>query len=69
MEQSPTQVANVCILPVVIGGIIILMNKKSLMGAQKATWFLNAGLVAGMVFSLIIFYTAILGLRDYIANL
>ena len=69
MEQIATQVANVCILPVVIGGIIILMNKKSLMGAQKATWFLNAGIVAAMVFSLIISYTAILGLRDNIANL
>lgn len=69
MAQIATQVANVFILPVVIGGIIVLMNKKSLMGKQKASWLLNMGLIAAMAFSLIISYTAILGLRDYIANL
>ena len=69
MAQIATQVANVFILPVVIGGIIVLINKRSLMGEQKASRLLNLGLVAAMVFSLVISYTAILGLRDYIANL
>jgi len=69
MAQIATQVANVFILPVVIGGIIVLMNKRSLMGEQKASWLLNIGLMAAMLFSLVISYTAILGLRDYIANL
>jgi manganese transport protein len=69
MAQIATQVANVFILPVVIGGIILLMNKKSLMREQKASWLLNLGLIAAMAFSLIVSYAAILGLRDYIANL
>ena len=69
MAQIATQVANVFILPVVIGGIIVLMNKRSLMGEQKASLLLNLGLIAALVFSLIISYTAILGLHDYIANL
>jgi len=69
MAQIATQVANVFILPVVIGGIIVLMNKRSLMGGQKASWLMNIGLMAAMLFSLVISYTAILGLRDYIANL
>jgi manganese transport protein len=69
MAQIATQVANVFILPVVIGGIIVLMNKKSLMGDQRASLLLNVALIAAMAFSLVISYTAILGLRDYITNL
>ena len=69
MAQIATQVANVFILPVVIGGIIVLLNKRSLMEEQKASWLLNLGLMSAMLFSLIISYTAILGLRDYITNL
>jgi manganese transport protein len=69
MAQIATQVANVFILPMVIGGIIVLINKKSLMGEQKATWLLNLGLIAAMVFSLVISYTGVLGLREFVANL
>ena len=69
MAQIATQVANVFILPVVIGGIIVLMNKKILMGEHKASHLLNVALFAAMAFSLLISYTAVLGLRDYMANL
>ena len=69
MAQIATQVANVFILPVVIGGIIVLINNKSLMGEHKANVMLNVGLSAAFIFSMFISYTGILGLYDYISNL
>jgi Mn2+/Fe2+ NRAMP family transporter len=64
MAQIATQVANVFILPVVIGGGIILINNKKLMGSYKAGFALNAGLIVALVFALIISYTGILGLAS-----
>jgi Mn2+/Fe2+ NRAMP family transporter len=69
MAQIATQVASVFILPVVISGIIVLINRESLMGTHKANLFLNVALFAALVFSLIISYTGILGLKDYFTNL
>jgi manganese transport protein len=69
MSQIATQVANVFILPVVIGGIIVLINKKSLMGEHKANLYLNIALITAFAFSLIISYTGILGIYDYIVKL
>lgn len=69
MAQIATQVASVFILPVVITGIIILINRESLMGTHKANLFLNAALFAALAFSLVISYTGILGLNEYFTNL
>lgn len=69
MAQIATQVASVFILPVVIIGIIILINRESLMGKHKAKLFLNAALFAALAFSFIISYTGILGLNEYFTNL
>jgi manganese transport protein len=69
MAQIATQVASVFILPVVIGGIIVLINSKSLMGEYRAKIYLNIGLSAAFIFSLFISYTGILGLQEYIINL
>jgi manganese transport protein len=69
MAQIATQVASVFILPVVIGGIIVLVNNKKLMGANHAGVLLNIALVAALVFSLIISYTGILGLRELLTNI
>jgi len=69
MAQIATQVASVFILPVVIAGIIILINKKSLMGEHKASLFLNIALFAALAFSLAISYTGILGLNEYFTKL
>jgi len=62
LAQIATQVANVFILPVVIGGAIILINSKKLMGRHRAGTVLNTGLVVALIFALIISYTGILGL-------
>lgn len=69
MAQIATQVASVFILPVVIGGIIVLINRESLMGKYKASLFLNVALFAALAFSLVISYTGILGLTDYFTKL
>lgn len=52
--QILTQVFNVFILPLVIIGIMILTNRKSLMGEHKAGWLLNLGMLAALVFACII---------------
>jgi len=66
MAQIATQVASVFVLPLVIMGILILINKKNLMGEYKAGSFLNFGLMAAFIFSLIISYNGILGLTDFL---
>jgi len=61
--QIVTQVANVFVLPLVIGGIIYLVNQKH-MGRHRAGVLLNFGLVAAFVFSCIISYTGVLALKE-----
>jgi Mn2+/Fe2+ NRAMP family transporter len=68
VAQIATQVASVFILPFVIAGIILLINKKDLMGKHRARWMLNSMLVIALLFSLIISYNGILALIDLFAN-
>lgn len=63
--QIATQVANVFILPVVILGILYLVNRKDLMGEHSAGVLLNTGLVSSFVFSCFISYTGILALMEF----
>lgn len=69
MAQIATQIANVFILPIVIAGIIVLINNRSLMGEHRASLLLNIALATALVFSLLISYTGILGLTEYISQL
>jgi manganese transport protein len=62
--QIATQVANVFVLPLVIGGIIYLVNQKHAMGPHRAGVVLNAGLAAALVFSCVISYTGVLVLVE-----
>lgn len=64
--QIATQVANVFVLPVVIGGITYLVNRKDLMGPHRAGVLLNVGLVAAFVFSCLISYTGIVALKEFL---
>lgn len=65
MSQIATQVASVFVLPLVIIGILVLINKKQIMGAHRAGVLLNIGLVAALIFSLIISYQGVLGLQSF----
>jgi len=60
--QILTQVFNVFILPLVIIGIMILTNKKSLMGEHKAGTLLNIGMSLALVFACVISYNGVVAL-------
>lgn len=62
--QIATQVAGVFVLPLVIAGILYLVNRKDMMGEHKAGPGLNIGLVAALVFACIISYTGVVALAE-----
>ncbi len=64
--QILTQVFNVFILPLVIVGIMILVNKKSIMGDHKAGILLNLGMACALIFACIISFNGVMAI---VANL
>ena len=63
--QILSQVFNVFVLPVVVLGIILLVNNKTLMGTYKTGVFVNFGLVSALFFSLLISYNGVMALMEY----
>jgi len=66
--QILTQVFNVFVLPVVIIGIMVLVNSKKLMGSHRAGIWLNVGMGAALTFSLIISYNGALGVLQHFSS-
>lgn len=64
-----SQVFQVFILPVVIFAIIYLLNKKELMGKEKAGPLMNTLLVLTFLFTLIISWQGVMGLLESIHTL
>ena len=62
--QILTQVFNVFVLPLVILGMLILINRKDLMGEHKAGPALNIGIVLALIFACIISYNGVLGIIE-----
>ncbi|APG64417.1 iron transporter [Tenacibaculum todarodis] len=62
--QILSQVFNVFVLPIVVMGIILLVNNKKIMKGYKTSLFVNIGLCSAFLFSCIISYTAVIGLID-----
>jgi Mn2+/Fe2+ NRAMP family transporter len=62
--QIITQVVNVFPLPLVILGMMILINRRQLMGEQRAGWWLNAGLVSALMFACVISYNGVVVLLE-----
>ncbi len=60
--QILTQVFNVFVLPLVILGMAILVNRKALMGQYKSNLWLNIGLGLAFFFSLLISYNGVIGI-------
>ena len=60
--QILSQVLNVFVLPLVIIGIIILTNRKELMGEHRAGPGLNLGMALALLFACIISYNGVLGI-------
>lgn len=63
--QIVSQVFNVFVLPLVIIGIIFLINNKGLMKSHRTTLFTNLVLSAAFLFSCIISYNGVVALIEY----
>ncbi len=63
--QILSQVFNVFVLPIVIVGIILMINNKKIMKGYKTNLGVNVGLFAAFLFSCIISYNGVLGLLEY----
>jgi Mn2+/Fe2+ NRAMP family transporter len=62
--QLLTQVFNVFVLPLVILGIILMINNKKLMDKHAAGYLLNFVLGLAFLFSILISYNGVLGLME-----
>lgn len=58
--QLLSQVFNVFVLPLVVAGIIVIINNRKLMGTHSAGFFLNAMLGLAFLFSVVISYNGVL---------
>lgn len=58
--QLLTQVFNVFVLPLVVAGIIVVINNRKLMGEHAASYLLNALLGLAFLFSILISYNGAL---------
>ncbi|WP_411031680.1 Nramp family divalent metal transporter [Spongiimicrobium sp. 3-5] len=63
--QILSQVLNVFVLPLVIVGIIILINTKKIMGEHRAGILVNAGLLASLFFSCLISYNGVVAILAF----
>ena len=61
--QLLTQVFNVFVLPLVVAGIIVVINNRKLMGAHAAGGLLNTLLGLAFLFSVVISWNGILAIR------
>lgn len=62
--QILSQVFNVFVLPLVIIAIIILLNRKELMGKYKASTMMNVGLGLSLVFACVVSYTGVIAIFE-----
>ncbi|MBP0904924.1 Nramp family divalent metal transporter [Mariniflexile gromovii] len=60
--QILSQVFNVFILPLVVLGIILMVNNKTIMKGYKTGIWVNIGLYAALFFSCVISYTGVIGI-------
>lgn len=63
--QIVSQVFNVFVLPVVIIGILLLINDKGIMKNHKTSIFINIGLFAALIFACLISYNGVVALFDF----
>lgn len=63
--QIVSQVFNVFVLPVVIIGILLLINNKKIMKDHKTSIWVNIGLVIALLFACIISFNGVVALFEY----
>ncbi|MEA1996547.1 MAG: divalent metal cation transporter, partial [Gemmatimonadota bacterium] len=64
-----SQAFQAMLLPVITVPIMILLNRKDIMGEKRISPWINAGLWATLVFAILTTYAAVLGLVDTFRNL
>ena len=67
IHRASSEIARVLVLPLVVGGVFLLLNRDELMGRHKAGFWLNAGLVAAFGFSLILSWSGLTALGRRLA--
>ncbi|UCC99370.1 MAG: divalent metal cation transporter [Phycisphaerales bacterium] len=67
--QIVTQIGGVFVLPLSIGAMIYLVNRKDLMGPYRAGWVLNMGLLMSFLFSIYITYTGYIAIAERLRHL
>ncbi len=63
--QIVSQVFNVFVLPIVIIGILLLLNNQKIMKGYKTSFWINAGLLGALFFSCVISYNGVVALGNY----
>jgi Mn2+/Fe2+ NRAMP family transporter len=63
--QILSQVFNVFVLPIVIIGILLLINNKKLMKGHKTSIWINIGLATALIFACVISYNGLVALEVY----
>ena len=63
--QIMSQVFNVFVLPLVIVGIMLLINNKKIMKEFKTSIWINLGLIAAFFFACVISYNGVIALFNY----
>jgi len=64
LHRLASQLAQIFVLPLVVAGIFVLLNRADLMGAQRAGLWLNAGLLTTLAFSLLVAGRGIIALES-----
>jgi Mn2+/Fe2+ NRAMP family transporter len=67
--QIVPQIGGVFVLPLSIGAMIYLVNRKDLMGPHRARWVLNIGLLTSFLFSIYITYTGYVAIMERLRHL
>lgn len=63
LHRTCSQIAQVVVLPLAVGGIFLLLNRADLMGGQRAGFWLNAALFAAFGFALLVARLALVALE------
>ncbi len=63
--QIVSQVFNVFVLPIVIIGILLLINNKNIMKGHTTNMLMNIGLLISLLFACVISYNGVVALADY----
>ncbi|WP_010519999.1 Nramp family divalent metal transporter [Croceivirga radicis] len=67
--QILSQVFNVFVLPLVVAGILYLMNFTTVMAKHRPHWALNLIMVAALLFACVISYNGIVALAQYFSKI